>query len=111
MRALRVGERVRVVGSCTCGFAARTAPADVVVHEGVTTTTVASGPVTWDFPGCPCCPSGSVVHYVDVRSPSNPTRQFAARPTWLEPFWDGKESIEWSTELRKLCGLGVKENA
>ena len=30
-----------------------------------------------------------------------------AKPEWLVPYDDGVEAIEWTEELKKLCGLDV----
>lgn len=102
-RAFRVGQRVRLLHSLAPGRAGMIA-------------TVQAGPVPLnDRDFClehwPSHRVGTPMYQIDLPNVIDGGAFGWGPGDWLEPVDDGAEKTEWTAELRKLCGVPVKERA
>lgn len=109
--ALRIGQPVRIVDGCKgdeqmLGAVLITDPADLVA-------TVVSGPQEFTFSDPVWVQmekrgyTRTIVGYM-VETAASKKRVWGP-PEWYAPIDDGAEKVEWTEELRLLCGLKEKK--
>lgn len=99
--SFRVGQKVRVIRGSVDDFG----PSACLCVGKV--TTIRSALIAVDYDVSSDMQAGTLLHILDLTSPDGCL--IACPPSWLEPADDGRDAIEWSEELRRLCGLDVEE--
>ena len=105
MRTFKVGDRVVIVKSTKASRIGEVCSVTSALH--VPNCTDESLHAAGD---CWCAAGSPLVHTLDI--PTDPGTRISYPPSHLEPYRrDSAERGEWTDELRKLCRLGVKEEA
>lgn len=99
MKTFKPGDRVKVIAGPRAGLVT---VVTTVLHK-------ARCLEDWHCPDqCWCGLGLPRIHGLDILS-DEPDTMISAPPAWLEPWWDGKEAGEWTSDLLRMCKPSMKE--
>jgi hypothetical protein len=104
-RVFRIGDRVKVIAGPRAGEVTTVTSSLVTAHCKRGEAHAAGE--------CFCDLGSPGVHCLDLRTLASAPVLVSAPPSWLEPFWPGKESADQSLAdiLSGIRATGVKESA